>query len=53
MMKFSLTRMTSLLLVLLPLTISTTGCNTVAGAGEDLEAAGDSIENSAEQNKGY
>ncbi len=29
------------------------GCNTVAGAGEDIEAAGDAIEKKAEKEKGY
>ncbi|WP_334223970.1 entericidin A/B family lipoprotein [Thiosocius teredinicola] len=29
------------------------GCNTVAGAGEDIEAAGDAIENKAEKEKSY
>lgn len=28
-------------------------CNTIAGAGKDLEAAGDSIEDSANKNKNY
>ncbi len=28
-------------------------CNTVAGAGEDIEAAGDKIEDSANSNKHY
>lgn len=28
-------------------------CNTIEGVGEDLEAAGDSIENAAERNKDY
>ena len=30
-----------------------TACNTVEGAGRDLEAAGDSIEDSAEDHKHY
>ncbi|MCB1787946.1 MAG: entericidin A/B family lipoprotein [Chromatiaceae bacterium] len=29
------------------------GCNTVAGIGEDVEAAGDAIEDKAEKEKGY
>jgi len=29
------------------------GCNTVEGVGKDLEAAGDAIEDSASDNKGY
>jgi predicted small secreted protein len=28
-------------------------CNTTAGVGEDLTAAGSAIEKSAEENKGY
>jgi entericidin B len=28
-------------------------CNTVEGAGEDIEAAGDKIEDSASENKNY
>lgn len=30
-----------------------TACNTVEGAGEDIEAAGDKIEDSAEHHKHY
>ena len=30
-----------------------TGCNTMAGLGEDTQAAGRSLEKSAEKNKGY
>lgn len=30
-----------------------TGCNTVSGLGEDVEAAGDAIEKSADKNKSY
>ncbi len=29
----------------------TAGCNTMAGAGKDIERAGDKIEKSAERNK--
>lgn len=29
------------------------GCNTMAGVGEDTQAAGKKIENSAERNKRY
>jgi len=29
------------------------GCNTVAGVGEDVEAAGDAIEDKAEEKKNY
>lgn len=35
----------------LPLTLG--GCNTVSGIGEDVGAAGDAIEKSAEKNKKY
>jgi predicted small secreted protein len=28
-------------------------CNTTAGAGKDISAAGTAIENSADENKGY
>ena len=29
------------------------GCNTMAGVGEDTQAAGKKLENSAEKHKGY
>ena len=29
----------------------TTGCNTIAGAGKDIERTGEKIENSAQKNK--
>jgi len=29
------------------------GCNTMEGVGKDMEAAGDAIENSAQENKNY
>ncbi|MFP8965752.1 entericidin A/B family lipoprotein [Pokkaliibacter sp. CJK22405] len=29
------------------------GCNTVAGAGKDIEAGGDAIHDSAQDNKSY
>lgn len=29
------------------------GCNTIAGVGEDMEAAGGAIEDAAEDNKSY
>ena len=47
-------RITLLVLLALgagPLALS--GCNTTAGIGKDLEAAGDTIEEKAEGNKGY
>jgi len=42
-----------LLLLLLPLIIGLGGCNTVAGVGEDLEAAGGGLEESAERRQAY
>ena len=33
--------------------ISLTGCNTTAGIGKDIEAAGDAIEGKAEEEKKY
>ena len=33
--------------------LTITGCNTMSGIGEDVEAAGDKLENSAERNKKY
>jgi entericidin B len=32
---------------------SLTACNTVEGVGKDMEAAGDAIEDSADENKNY
>lgn len=37
------------LLAALPLLVLLAGCNTVAGAGEDLSAAGHAITNTAEK----
>lgn len=36
---------------LLAVAMFTTGCNTVSGAGKDIERAGEKIERSAERNK--
>ncbi len=33
--------------------LTMTGCNTMRGAGQDVSAAGDKIENSAEKHKNY
>ena len=33
--------------------IGLTGCNTMAGAGRDVEAAGEAIEEEAEEHRGY
>jgi entericidin B len=35
------------------LTISLAACNTIEGAGQDIEAGGDAIEGSARETKGY
>lgn len=40
-------------LLLLILSIGASGCNTISGAGQDIEAAGDAIEDEAEENKTY
>ena len=32
---------------------SLSGCNTVQGAGQDMKSAGQSIEDTAEENKSY
>lgn len=37
--------------ILLSMTLS--ACNTVEGAGQDIEAGGDAIEDTARDNKGY
>ncbi|WP_200333323.1 Entericidin EcnAB [Thiocystis violacea] len=52
-MRHVITQSTWLLLLLFPLTIALTGCNTMAGVGEDLGAAGGGLEKSAEREKGY
>ncbi len=41
------------LLLLIPMILTIQGCNTMSGAGQDLEAAGAGLEKSAEQEKGY
>ena len=44
----------SLLLLLASVSlVALSGCNTVAGFGEDMEAAGEGLENSAEREKDY
>ena len=40
-------------LALTLLAIVLAGCNTMAGLGEDTQAAGKKVENSAEKNKHY
>jgi predicted small secreted protein len=46
-----LSKLIALLMVAGVLTM--TGCNTMRGMGQDVEAAGDKIEGSAEKNKKY
>jgi predicted small secreted protein len=41
------------LLVMLGLVVVAVGCNTVAGAGADVKAAGSGIEKAAEKTKPY
>ena len=41
------------LIVLLISAYVLAGCNTMAGLGEDTQAAGKKLENSAERNKNY
>ncbi len=43
----------SALFMALLFTLGLAGCNTMEGAGEDMEAAGDAIEDSASENKDY
>ena len=38
-------------LALLPCTVFLTACNTVAGAGQDIQKGGSAIENSADEHK--
>ncbi|WP_139058716.1 entericidin A/B family lipoprotein [Thiorhodococcus drewsii] len=52
-MKQAPSKLIWLLFLLLPLTLTMTGCNTMAGVGEDLQAAGGGIEKSAESKKDY
>ena len=42
-----------LLLALCCLGLAVTGCNTIAGAGKDVKAAGGAIEKTAEKTKPY
>lgn len=41
------------LAALLALSVLLTACNTISGAGQDLEAAGEAIEKKAEEKKTY
>jgi predicted small secreted protein len=42
-----------LLLAVIVSPFSLSGCNTVSGAGQDIEAAGDAIEDKAKETKPY
>ena len=48
-----LTSSIAVALFTLILMLGLNGCNTMSGIGEDLEAAGDAIEDEAEENKTY
>jgi predicted small secreted protein len=41
------------LLLLLGFALGATGCNTVEGAGKDIKATGQAVENAADKNKKY
>jgi predicted small secreted protein len=41
------------LLLLLGFALAATGCYTVEGAGKDIKATGQAVENSADKNKKY
>jgi predicted small secreted protein len=45
--------MKKLIALLLGASFLLAGCNTIAGVGEDTQAAGKKLENSAERNKRY
>lgn len=42
-----------LLLLIVALPLLFTGCNTMSGIGQDMEAAGDAIDREAEEKKTY
>lgn len=48
-----MTKQLALLTVVTMSAIGLTACNTVAGVGEDVEAAGDKLESSAQENNTY
>jgi len=52
-MKIPLHLLFGALLALGSVAFGLSGCNTTAGMGEDIEAAGDAIEGEAEEHKGY
>lgn len=43
---------TLILAVLLALPVALSGCNTVEGVGEDIESAGDALDDEAEEHGG-
>lgn len=45
--------MKKLIAAILGVSFLLAGCNTIAGVGEDTQAAGKKLENSAEKNKRY
>ncbi|MDX1573590.1 MAG: entericidin A/B family lipoprotein [Methylophaga sp.] len=45
-------KLTAFILSIL-MTLGLAACNTIEGAGEDIEAAGDAIDNEAEESKNY
>ena len=49
----NLLRLLTLAALLMVGSLSLSACNTMSGAGEDLEAAGDAMSEEAEENKGY
>lgn len=50
---FEKIRMGALLVAMMIGAGSLTACNTISGVGEDVEAAGDSLSESARENKSY
>ncbi len=46
-------RLLALTSTMLLISVLTAGCNTIEGAGEDIEAAGAKIEDTAEKKKTY
>ncbi len=50
---FEKIRMIALLMAVMVGAGSLTACNTISGVGEDVEAAGDNLSESARENKAY
>jgi predicted small secreted protein len=48
-----LLRLLLMLAAVLMLQLTLAGCNTISGMGQDIEAAGDAIEDQAEETKDY